>query len=101
VHPANRPSSGATYALIFPVFGVTLLGAGIRRSGPRGTKLLGLAILGLTMTCLLMLPACGGSNNNNGGGGGGTPTGAYTITVTGTNGSNVVTGTPALTLTIN
>ncbi len=42
-----------------------------------------------------------GSSGGGGGGGGGTPTGAYTITVTGTNGATVVTGTPALTLTIN
>jgi hypothetical protein len=89
------------YALVFPVFGVTLLGAGIQKSSLRRRKIFGFSILGITMICLLILPACGGSNNNNGGGGGGTPTGAYTITVTGTNGSNVVTGTPALTLTVN
>ena len=101
VHPTNRPGSGVMYALVFPVFGVALLGVGIKKPGARRKKFMGLLILGMAMTCLLLLPACGGSSNNNGGGGGGTPTGAYTITVTGTNGSNVVTGTPALTLTIN
>jgi hypothetical protein len=97
--PANHPGSGVIYAMVLPVFGVTLLGAGIEKSRLRRRKFLGFSILGIAMTCLLLLPACGGSGG--GGGGGGTPTGAYTITVTGTNGSNVVTGTPALTLTIN
>jgi hypothetical protein len=98
--PAKRPGSGVIYAMVLPVFGVTLLGAGIEKSRLRRRKFLGFSLLGMAMTCLLLLPACGSSNNNNGGGGG-TPTGAYTITVTGTNGSNVVTGAPALTLTIN
>jgi len=100
-HPASGRSSGVFYALILPVFGLTLLGARIGSSGPRQRKFLGLVITGMVLMCLLLLPACGGSNNNNGGGGGGTPTGAYTITVTGSNGGAMVTGTPALTLTIN
>jgi hypothetical protein len=85
---------------MLPVFGLTFLGAGIGSSGPRRRKFLGLVITGMVLMCLLLLPACGGSNNNNGGGGG-TPAGTYTITVTGSNGGIMVTGTPALTLTIN
>ena len=99
-HPANGRSSGVLYALMLPVFGLTFLGAGIGSSGPRRRKFLGLVITGMVLMCLLLLPACGGSNNNNGGGGG-TPAGTYTITVTGSNGGIMVTGTPALTLTIN
>jgi hypothetical protein len=100
-HSANGRGSGLFYALILPVFGITLLGAGTGSSGPRQRKFLGLVITGIVLMCLLLLPACGGSSNNNGGGGGGTPTGSYTISVTGTSGATVVAGTPALTLTIN
>jgi Beta-propeller repeat len=99
--PANGRGTGFFYALFLPVFGLTLLGAGIGSSGPRRRKFLGLVITGMVLMCLLLLPACGGSSGGGGGGGGGTPTGTYTITVTGTNGATVVTGTPALTLTIN
>jgi hypothetical protein len=99
-HPANGRGSGFFYALFLPVFGFALLGAGIGSSGQRRRKFLGLVITGMVLMCLLLLPACGGSSGG-GGGGGGTPTGTYTITVTGTNGTTVVTGTPALTLTIN
>jgi hypothetical protein len=99
-HPANGRSSGTFYALILPVFGLTLVGTGVGSSGTRRRKFLGLAIVGMVLMCLLLLPSCGGSSGG-GGGGGGTPTGAYTITVTGSNGGATVTGTPALTLTIN
>ncbi len=99
VDPVNRTGFGVMYAIVFPVFGVTLLGAGLQRSQIQRRKFLGFSILGLALTCLLLLPACSSSTKNNGSGG--TPTGSYTITVTGTNASTVVTGTPALTLTIN
>jgi hypothetical protein len=98
---ATSRHSGVLFALILPVFGLALLSAGAKASRVRLGKLLGVVILGIVLVVLLLLPACGGSSNNNGGGGGGTPTGAYTITVTGTSGATVVTGTPALTLTIN
>jgi len=97
--PANGRRFGVVYALLLPVFGLTLLGAAVPPSGTRRRKFVGLVVLGMVLMCLLLLPACGGGSS--GGGGGGTPTGSYTITVTGTNGTTVVTGTPALTLTIN
>jgi hypothetical protein len=57
-------------------------------------------MLGMILTGLLLMPACGGSSGTKTGNPG-TPAGTYTITVTGTNGSTVVTGSPALTLTVN
>src|ERR1019366_7791836 len=48
-----------------------------------------------------LIPACSSSNSGGGGGSTGTPTGPYTITVTGTNNSAVATGSPALVLTVN
>jgi hypothetical protein len=102
-HPSNHSSSGVFFAMVLPVFGLSLVGAGARFSTQRRKKLFGLVILAVVLMCLLLMPACGGSSGGGGGGGGGggTPTGSYTITVTGTSGSTVVTGTPALTLTIN
>ena len=100
VRPADRQHSGILYALILPGFGLTLLGAGIQPAGARRRRFLGFILLGMVLMSALVLPACGGGYSG-GGGGGGTPTGNYTITVTGTSGATVVTGTPALTLTIN
>ena len=98
-HPGDSHHSGILYAMILPLFGLTLVGAGIRSSNAR-RKLVGLVLLGMVLMGILILPACGGGSGG-GGGGGGTPTGTYTITVTGTNSSTTVTGAPALTLTIN
>jgi hypothetical protein len=99
--PADRRSSGMFYAMLLPVFGITLLGAGMGSAGSRRRKLFGFLMLGLLLTGLLLMPACGGSNSGGGGGSTGTPAGAYTITVTGTSGGATVTGSPALTLTVN
>ena len=98
--PAGR-SNGLFYATVLPIGGIALLGAGLR-STARRRRLLGFVALGVLLTGLLILPACGGSNSSGGGGGGsGTPPGSYTITVTGAAGGVSVTGAPALTLTVN
>ena len=89
------------YAAILPVFGVTFVG-GIGWGGSRRKKLFGLALLGILIATLMLIPACSSSTTTIGGGNGGTPKGSYTITVTGTSpGGTTVTGSPALTLTIN
>ncbi|HEV2326603.1 MAG TPA: hypothetical protein VGS10_21870, partial [Terracidiphilus sp.] len=69
--------------------------------GSRRRKLFGFILLGMVLTGLLILPACSGGHGG-GGGGGGTPPNTYTITVTGSvSGAAPVTGSPALTLTVN
>jgi hypothetical protein len=100
--PAGGHLSGVLFATLVPLFGITLLGAGLGSAGARRRKLIGLLMLGMLLMGLLLMPACSSSSNNGGGGGNtGTPAGTYTITVTGTSGGTVVTGSPALTLTVN
>jgi len=96
--PANR-HSGMLYAMILPVFGLALVGAGFGPSGSRRRKLFGLMMLGMVLSGLLILPACSSGSGSKGGGG--TPAGSYTITVTGSGGGATATGSPALTLTVN
>lgn len=89
------------YAMLLPLGGLTLLGAGLTS---RRRKLLGLLLLCLTLSGLIFMLACGGgSSGGGGGGGGGTPgttAGTYTVTVTGTSGTITQTVTPALTVTV-
>lgn len=87
------------YAMILPVFGLALVGTAFGPSGSRRRKLFGFLLIGMVLTGLLILPAC--SNGNGGGGGGGTPANTYTFTITGSANGTVVTGSPALTLTVN
>jgi hypothetical protein len=99
--PSDRRSPGVFYAMLLPIGAITLLGAGLGSAGSRRRKLFGFLMLGLLLTTLLLIPACSSSNGGGGGGNTGTPTGPYTITVTGTNNSAVATGSPALVLTVN
>ncbi len=103
--PFEKHSSGIAYGMLMPI-GITLLGAGFGSGGKRRKKLFGFLLLGTLLFSLMLMPACSSSSSGGGGGGGGgsdngTPTGPYTITVTGTSGSNVATGSPSLTLTVN
>jgi hypothetical protein len=86
-----RPNRGRSifYAMLLPLGGLTILGAGYTS---RRRKLLGLLLVSLLMSGLIFLAACGGGSGGGGGGGngGGTPgttQGAYTVTVTGTAGT--------------
>jgi hypothetical protein len=100
--PLERRPSGLVYAMLLPIGGMMLLGAGLGSARSRRRKWFGILMLGMLLSGLLLMPAC--SSSSSGGGGGndtGTPTGTYAITVTGTSGSNVATGSPALSLTVN
>lgn len=100
VHPSN-----IFYAMLLPVFGLSLMGIRFSYAGVVRKKLLGFLLLGVVISALFFLPACGSSSSGGGGGGGGctgcTPKGAYTITVTGTDGTLTHSASPALTLTVN
>ena len=98
--PSGQRSSGIFYAMFLPVGGMVLLGAGFGSAASRRRKLFGFLMLGLLLCGLLLMPACGGSSGTKTTNSG-TPAGAYTITVTGSNGSAVATGSPALVLTVN
>jgi hypothetical protein len=99
--PLKRRSSGLVYAMLLPIGGMMLLGAGLGSARSRRRKWFGFLMLGMLLSGLLLMPAC--SSSSSGGGGGndtGTPTGTYTITVTGTSGSNIANGSP-ISLTVN
>ena len=82
----NRVANGIYYAMWLPVVGLSLIGVRFTAPRTRKKKLLGFLLLGLIMAALFLLPACGGSSSRGGGGGctGCTPSGNYTVTVTGT-----------------
>jgi FG-GAP-like repeat/FG-GAP repeat len=80
----TRPTLGASravYVIMVPVFGLALVGIGLRSDSGRGQKLLRFAIWCLLFGGLIFSAACGGGSNKSPGTAG-TPSGAYTITVT-------------------
>jgi uncharacterized membrane protein len=75
------------YAMVFPIFGVALLGMRFGFTEKR-KRLLGLVIGSVLFGGLVFLPACGGgSGSSTGTNTPGTRAGNYTVTVTGTSGS--------------
>ena len=102
----NHSATGIYYAMWLPVVGLSLVGMRFTAPGTRKKKLLGFLLLGLIMAALFFLPACGGSSSSGGGGGGGctgcTPSGNYTVTVTGTDSvDTTLTHAVDLSLTVN
>ncbi|MGA8431898.1 MAG: SBBP repeat-containing protein [Candidatus Sulfotelmatobacter sp.] len=106
--PESRRGGTLFYASLLPVFGFALFGLGSQTAKGMKGRMLGLFCLLAILGALLVLPACGGGGSGNGGGGGGggggtpgTPSGTYTITVTGTDGTITHSIAPPLTLTVN
>jgi hypothetical protein len=94
---SNRPNRSGSmyYAMLLPLCGLTLFGAGSRSR----KKLLGWLLICLMLSGLVWLAACGSGSSSSGNGGGSTTTpGNYSVTVTGTAGS--LTQTQTLTMTV-
>jgi hypothetical protein len=89
VSPSTRSSQ--FYATWLSVFGFALTGIGIGSRRARKAKWLGFLLCSLLFAGLLLQAACGGGSP-------GTPTGRYSITVTGTSGSLQHSTTVALTV---
>lgn len=100
LHPPLGRGRQIWYAALLPGLLGILFAAGSKRT-PRGLRMLSMiVVLGLST---MWLGACGGGN---GGGGGnpdpGTPKGNYTLTINATTGgTNPVTGTTTVALTVN
>jgi len=98
---SNSPrSTGLFYALLLPIGGMTLLGAGF---SSRRKKLLGILLIGMLIAGFIFMTACSSgssSGGGGGGGGGGTPAGTYTVTVTGTSTSPSATSQATFTVTV-
>jgi hypothetical protein len=102
-----RPSK-FFYAMWLPIAGLPLVGMGFSSARSRRKKLLGFLMVGMVLTALFLMPACGGSSNSGGGGGGGggctgcTTAGSYTVSITGTGtDSATTTHSTNVTLTVN
>lgn len=82
---SNRPrATGLFYALLLPIGGVTLLGAGF---SSRRKQLLGIMLICLLIAGFVFMTSCSSGSSSTTPPGGGTPAGTYTVTVTGTSGS--------------
>jgi hypothetical protein len=95
------------YAMWLPIAGMALVGVGFRSARTRRRKLMGFLMLGMVISALFLMPACGGGSSSSGGGGGGgggcagcTPAGNYTVTITGTDANNL-SNSYNVTLTVN
>lgn len=65
----SRPRKFSSPAMWLPITGLALLGMGFTTTRSRRKKVFGFLILGMVMTALFLMPACGGSSNHSSGGG--------------------------------
>jgi hypothetical protein len=95
VRPAIGPDARSLLALWLPIPGIALLGAGLASSKRRKRLVQLLAVCAFVIGLAVMV-GCGGGSSSSGGGTGGTPSGSYTVTVTGTSGGTSHTTTVTL-----
>lgn len=90
------------YALFLPLSGLILTGIGLKTRNNKTNRPVGLFFLFIILVSIIIIPACG-SGGNKGGGSSGTPSGSYTVTITGSDTNGVTqTGSPAtVTVTVN
>jgi len=96
--PSSAHPAGLYYAMLVPLFGISLIGA-----LEKGKKALRSVLLCLSISGMILITGCGGGNNGGGGGGqqsNGTPSGTYTITISATGESTSLTQTTMVTLTV-
>ena len=74
-------------AICLPMFGLTLLGAGLVPTRATKSRMLGVLVYGVVLTVVALQGGCGGGSNGGQHNEGGTPPGSYTITITGMSGS--------------
>jgi hypothetical protein len=86
VRPSLLHGGSPIYAVVFPIFGLALMGLRFTLDG-RGKKTLGLVISCLLLGSLLLQAACGGGSSTTSTSTPGTPAGSYTVTVVGSSGS--------------
>jgi len=92
------------YAMWLPIAGLSLAGMKFSSARSLRKKLLGVLMVGVVMTALFLLPACGGgsSSTTKSGCTGCTPPGAYTVTITGAGtDTNATKHSTSVTLTVN
>jgi len=93
------------YAMWLPIAGLSLAGMGFSSARSRRKRLLGFLMIGMVMTALFLMPACGGGSSSTPPPvtcTGCTPAGSYTVTITGTGtDTNTTKHATTVTLTVN
>ena len=93
VSTASPEGTLPLYASLFPIFGLALIGASLKKR-PIKKALLNIVLCGLMLSGVAFLAACGGGD----GGNGGTPKGTFNVQVTGTSGLDSKSTTVSLTV---
>jgi len=94
----REAGSGIFYAMWLPIVALSVIGVRFSTAESRRKKMLGMLLVGVVMTAIFFLPACGGGSGKNCSGC--TPPGTYDVTVMGTDSANALTHPVTLPLTV-